>query len=236
MWELFDLEMVIAEPGVCGGRPRSDQVCTTWIAQRTATDAAHRRMKEKPPGGNAPRELGEVAADAADTLDPLAEDADAKMERIWVGFSRDDKGLFVRGSNIRAHMKYAAGVLGRRLKSENGFWGMPQCRNFKMKVADSVYIVEERVYLRDESGKPITRQPDHRDHAMQVMTPLGPRTCLKRVDVVHPCTIRATVEFLPGDIKPAHLRAIFEYGSKHGFNQDRSLQFGRYAWTLTKKD
>ena len=215
-------------------------MCATWIAQRTATDAAHTRMEAKPPGppgGKQPQDLSAVAAQAVDTLDPVpdGDPAEKAMERIWVGFSRNETGLFIRGSNIRAHMKYAAGVLGRRLKAEKGFAGMPHCRNFKSKAADALYIEEEEVYLLGEDGKPITGQPMHRDATMQVFTAMGPRTCLKRVDFVYPCTIRATVLFLPGEIKESHLRGIFEYGCQHGFNQDRSLQFGRYAWTLGER-
>jgi hypothetical protein len=208
-----------AEP-LCGGVPRNDDVVKTWIQTRTATDASHRKALEV---GTKRQTLGEVEKEKLATIDPL--DPDEEMSKIWVGFSKDEKGLFIRGANVRAHLKDCASVIGQQIKSE--------LKNFRSKFIDRVYILENRLRI-EKDGKTLTTAPEYRDATCQVMTPLGPRTCLKRVDMVPPpCILRATIQLLPGNsINRDAIVACLEYGKVHGFGQDRSLQFGRYEYKL----
>lgn len=222
-WQKLDLvlkfEGEFAEP-LCGGVPRNDEVVKTWIQTRTATDASHRKALE---AGEKRKTLAEIETERLATVDPL--DPEDEMSKVWVGFSRDEKGLFIRGANIRAHLKDAATVIGQEIKNE--------LKNFRSKFVDRVYILENRLRI-EKDGVILTAAPEHRDATCQVMTPMGPRTCLKRVDMVPPpCLIRATIQLRPGNnINRDAVVACLEYGKVHGFGQDRSLQFGRYEYTL----
>jgi len=230
MWTKLSLKMTFTTP-LCGGVPRSDDIVKRWCELRAATPAAHEKLQRGlGPDNRMPQNLGAVAEEAVATIDPL--DPADEMAKVWVGFSRDETGLFVRGANLRAHLKDCASVLGPRFKAGD-FGGARQIKLFKAKLADAVYIAQDRLYLRDETQRPITEASGFRDATLSVMTALGPRTCLKRVDMCFPCTILATVQLLPGgEINRDHIVACLEYGKVHAFGQDRSLQYGRYDYEL----
>jgi hypothetical protein len=95
-------------------------------------------------------------------------------------------------------------------------------------------VKEDRLYLLNDDGTVVQKATEFRDATLNVMTAMGPRTCLKRVDMVFPCKIKATLQYLAGgNVDIDHLRLCLEYGKVHGFGQDRSLQFGRYDYVLT---
>ncbi len=228
MWTNLNLEMKFSVP-VCGGVPRNDDLVKKWVELRKATEAEHAKLKD-------PKTLGQVAAERVATTDPI--DVDDEMSKVWVGFSRNADGhLFVRGGALRAHLKDAAQVLGRIFKKEHPFKGMAQVKVFAAKVKDSLYVKQDQVILLNGDGKPVSEATGFRDATMSVMTAQGPRTCLKRVDYIEPCTMRATLQLLEGsEIRQAHIEKCLEYGAVHGFGQDRSLQYGRYEFALTEKD
>ena len=233
LWTEIPLTLRFTTP-LCGGVPRSDEIVANWIALRTASDPAHARMQAHPagPDGQLPQSLDGVAEEKVTTRDPL--DPDAEMAKVWVGFSRDGDGLFVRGANLRAHLKDCADVIARLLKN-GAIDGMKELKQFRHKIVDALYVKEDRLRLlaRGNGDAPLAAPTGFRDAAMQVMTAQGPRTCLKRVDYVFPVEIHATLQFLAGgEVTRDHLVLLLEYGKVHGFNQDRSLQFGRYEYEL----
>lgn len=232
MWTKIRVQMDFTVP-LCGGTPRNDDIVKQWVELRAASEAKHRRDLRDGVGPDArkPVDLATVVEERLETTMTL--DVADEMDKVWVGFSRDGKGLFVRGANLRAHFKDAAQVLGSQFKKENGAFGMKQVKNFKSKIVNHLYIMEERLYLEDAGGNVYKEPTSYRDATMTVMTAQGPRTCLKRVDMVEPCTIRATLQFMEGsEIVKDHIKKLFEYGQVHGFGQDRSLQFGRYSFTI----
>ncbi|UCC32344.1 MAG: hypothetical protein JSU86_08680 [Phycisphaerales bacterium] len=214
-WRHLKLTMTFSTP-LCGGVPRNDDLVKTWIETRAPAKA--------PEGAQT---LTEVVDERLETTDPV--DADDPMSKLWVGFSKDDTGLFVRGGSVRAHLKDCAHTLAPDFKAAK-----PPIMNFRKKFIDRIYVAEDRVYLRNGDGT-VNAATDHRDAAMQVITPLGPRTCLKRVDQVHPCWLECTIQLLEGNgINRDAVVACLDYGAVHGFNQDRSLQYGRYAYELSE--
>jgi hypothetical protein len=219
--------MTFADVPLCGGSPRNDEIVAEWVHIRAA-----RRATSAGPDGKAPQSLEAVTAERVATLDPLDPNGEqADTDRVWVGFQRDEEGLFVRGANVRAHLKDCAGVLAPAMKA--GSLGLGSLLNFRAKFVDAIYVAEDRLHLLDMTDKPITEPSGYRDATMNVMTARGPRTCLKRVDYVFPARIVATLQVLePSPIEAKHVRACLEYGAVHGFGQDRSLQFGRYTWML----
>lgn len=173
--------------------------------------------------------LEQVRQERQDTIDPLAEVSE--QDKVWVGFSRDDKGLFVRGANLRAHLKDCAGVVGPHAKAGK-VPDMSAVLNFRSKAVNAIYIKEDRLHILNGDGSVATKATGFRDATLSVMTAQGPRTCLKRVDYLDPCTIKATILLYPGEITRDWLKVLLDYGCVHGFGQDRSLQFGRYVYEL----
>lgn len=227
MWTNLNLEMRFTVP-LCGGVPRNDDLVKKWVELRKATEAEHAKMKD-------PKTLDQVADERVATTDTL--DVDEEMSKVWVGFSRDSDGfLFIRGGALRAHLKDAAQVLGRIFKLGR-IEGMDVIKLFAAKLKDSLYIKEDQIRLLNGDGIAMKQATGYRDATMSVMTAQGPRTCLKRVDFVSPCTMKATLQLLYGsEIKQEHIQKCLEYGCVHGFGQDRSLQFGRYEFTLEESE
>ncbi len=240
MWTKLELEMIFETP-LCGGVPRQDDLVQKWVELRQPTEAAQRQASEQGigPDNRKPQALTAVAEERVATIDPLPEPRDEGMDKVWVGFSRNDAGLFVRGASIRAHLKDCASVVGQELKGigKKTLFGLQEIRNFRSKVVNRLYVLEDQVNLETHDGdgkwRPAIEVTGHRDATMNVMTAMGPRTCLKRVDMVTPCRLRCTLQMLGGkEVNRDVLVALLQYGRVHGFNQDRSLGFGRYSYTL----
>lgn len=233
MWSEHKLTMNFTTE-LCGGRTRYGKIVDDWVRLRAATNAGFRKLQESPPGpdGKPPRSLEEVAVEAHETLDPLTDEIEEATQKRWVGFSRDERGLFVRGGNIRAHFKDAATALARILRQENNPLAAP-IKMFAHKVKECVYVKEDRVYVCSSADKVYTEPSGNREATMSVMTAQGPRTCLKRIDFCHPARLCATIQLLEGaEITLGHVKLCFDYGMVQGFGQDRSLGYGRYTWTL----
>lgn len=230
MWRKLDLTMTFTVP-LCGGVPRSRDIIDKWIATRTATAAKHKKLlAEAEQKGTTVRTLDEVKQERLDTLHELADDEPHEKDN-WIGFSEDEKGLFVPGGNLRAHMKACADVVGPHAKKGN-VPGLPIVQNFRSKAVKAIYIKENRLHILNGNGQVVKKPTTYRDATLSVMTAQGPRTCLKRVDYIEPAVIKATILLYPGEIDRDWINVLLEYGCVQGFGQDRSLQFGRYDFEL----
>ena len=222
LWQELILTLDFQTP-LCGGVPRQDDIVRKWVEVRAASEADLRRRKE---AGETLRTLPEIVDETILTIEPPPMDVEEEIKKAWVGFQSDSSGLFVRGANLRAHLKDCAQVLAPYYKRKG-------IGNFKSKLANATYVKEDRLTIMRPDGKFVDAPDGNRDVTMNVMTMQGPRTCLKRVDYVDPARLIATVQLLVvGEINRDHLVTLLEYGKVHGFGQDRSLQFGRYNYTL----
>lgn len=199
----------------------------------TDKDEAGRRIKEAAAevegARNVVKTLEEVKRERQDTVDPLTEVSE--QDKVWVGFSHDETGLFLRGANVRAHLKDCAGVVGPHAK-QGKVPDMPKVLNFRSKAVNAIYIKEDRLHILNGTGQVAKEATGFRDATLSVMTAQGPRTCLKRVDYIEPAAIKATILLYPGEIDRDWIKVLLDYGCVHGFGQDRSLQFGRYKFEL----
>lgn len=237
MWNNVKLTMKFTT-SLCGGLPRDEEFVARHVERRTASDSHHRKLaqeaeqNERPP----PQSMTAVIDERVTTVDKVPDDAEEETKKIWVGFASDDTGLFVPGRNVRAHLKDLGGVLATPMK-KGAIVGCKAIPAFRSKFVNSVYVKEDRVYIRDVAGDVVTTASGFRDATLSVLTMQGPRTCLKRVDYIDNCQIVCTVQMLEySEIALKHLKACLEYGGVHGFGQDRSLQFGRYEWTVESAD
>ena len=225
MWIEYPLTLRFVTP-LCGGVPRHDDVVRPWIEARAATEAKLRTMPDA-------KELDEVVAEHVETIDKLDDAIEEAIAKVWVGFSRDETGLFVRAANVRAHLKDCAQVLGRGMKSATPPNGCKAIKQFKAKLTDALYVKDDRLYILDGNGKLYAQPTGFRDATMSVMTAQGPRQCMKRIDYCKPASLKCTLQLLESsEVCREHLIACLDYGKVHGFGQDRSLQFGRYEYEL----
>jgi len=239
MWTELDLTLSFHNE-LCGGVPRQKDIVEAWIATRTATNPEFERVKRRKEKMELepPRSLEEIKEEAIATLDPLPDDVEEQMKKSWVGFNRDDDGLFVKAGNLRAHLKDCATVLGKLLNKGHDYgWGGGEPKQFAAKIKDVLYvkglITDDRLHILDSQGNIIQQPTDYRDATLSVMTAQGPRTCLKRVDYIRPAVIKCKLQvLLGGEINRDHIYRCFQYGAVHGFGQDRSLQYGRYHFEL----
>lgn len=164
----------------------------------------HRMPASKPEGAMPVEELAEQ----------VAAEVGAEPEIGWATFKRDDKGLYYEGRCIRGHIKDCAQQVAPFF---------PAIRAFKSKVANKVYVEDEKIYL-DKS------KPDgYEQRFIQVMTKPGPRSTYKFLDYVEKPELVFTLKVLEdGIINREILEAIFEYGGTHGMGQERGQSWGRY--------
>jgi len=151
--------------------------------------------------------------------------ASSEMEEARLVFKSDGNGLYLDGYTLKSHIKDCANVIKDHL----------DIKALRSKVADRVYVVEQQLLL-SRDGKPIMEAAGIWEHPVHVMTMQGPRSALKGNDYVEGgAQIFATLKVLQDrHINEGLLRAIFGYGSLHGFGAERGLGFGRYEYELAR--
>lgn len=221
MFKLYEVEWQFVGR-LCGSVPQTRELIRPWLEAR-APD-------KRPDTGPSLDELeAQIAATVATEDAEQEEDAEEKVQRITLGFQKDETGLFIWGGNPRAHIKDCAQQLATLFKGKGD-------TNFKAKVANRCYLMEDRVYILRQDGSYVDKPDGWFERAVHVMTPRGPRNSLKRIHYVWQPILRFTLVVLnDGVIKEPHLHAILRYGSVHGFGGERSMGEGRYRYTLEPK-
>jgi len=166
------------------------------------------------------------------TLETLPEVAEEKEAKSWVGFKRDSDGnLFIEGRCIKAMLKEAANIVkdivpnGGRQKGKNAK-SLTGVTAFKSKVADRVFVVEDRIYfVRD--GNKINAPDELEERPVHAMTPQGPRSSLKRTDILKDVEVEFTIRRLAtNDVPEPALYACLVYAQQIGLGADRSQSRG----------
>jgi len=202
IWKRYKVELQVTNR-LMAGIPKNPEMIEAWLEARQPSEAAIARRRAN----------GEEITPVAVLAEQVAEEVDAvEEERAWLGFKKDDV-LYIEGSNVKAHLKDCANIMQKLL----------DFKALRSKLADRVYVEDERVYL----GK---AEPDgYYEHPVHVMTRQGPRSALKRNDYVEqPCLSFGLRVLADGVIDEDLLRDIFEYGGTHGIGAERGLGYGRY--------
>jgi len=203
MWKLYKAELDFTGQ-LMGGIPKNADMIASWLEARAP--------KIAPPDAIPLEVLADQIAEEVGA----SEDEEAK---IWTGFKSDENGLYIEGSNLKAHLKDGANILKDMLG----------IKALKAKLADRVHVTTEKIYLGVEEPN------GYWEHAVHVMTRLGPRSALKRNDyVVKPSLVAEFRVLDDGVIKSETLENIFEFGGTRGFGAERGLGHGRYTYTLTE--
>ncbi|MGC9030092.1 MAG: hypothetical protein ACP5LD_10520 [Desulfomonilaceae bacterium] len=198
---------------LCGSVPQAKEMVRPWLESR--------KPAKKPEGA---RSIDEIEQEVLETID-----ADL-IERITLGFQRDEEGLFVRGATIKAHIKDCANQVKEVVRKLH--FKDKDKLGLKALVANKVYVAEYQVYLL-RNGNHVKAEDGEREQPVHVMTAQGERSALKIIRYVEKPEIRFTLRVLDdGVITEEILGTIFDYGSVHGYGGERSMGEGRYAWSM----
>jgi len=203
MWNEIKVKMEFEEK-LCGSVPQSKELVSAWLNAR--------KPKTKPKDA---KPLEEIEQEVLDSI----QDAE---ERTTLSFERNDRGFFVRGGTIKAHLKDCA----NQIKDVVGV------KAFRSKIANKIHVLEYHIYLH-KNGSCVMESDGSFEQPVHVMTPLGPRNALKVIHYVEQATLEFTLKLLEDkEVKPGRIEKLFEYGSIHGYGGERGMGEGRYRYTL----
>jgi len=191
MWKNIEVKMVFLEK-LCGSVPQNKEIVKRWLSVRKAPEGAEEEVLE------------------------TVEDS---QEKVTLSFQKDEKGIFLRGGTVKAHLKDCS----NQIKDVLGV------KNLRSKIANKVFVQESRIYLKRNDSEYIFEVDGEFDQPIHVITGLGPRSALKTIRFLTKPNIEFTLKILEDkevDIKI--IEKIFEYGSIHGFGGERGMGEGRY--------
>jgi len=202
LWIYYDVNITVGR--LVGGVPFAEKMIEGWIKAKHPDEAQHAAVIEE----------------TKEAMDQKRDDAE---KSTWVGFKKDDRGLYIEGRQVKAMLKEAASVLRVRL----------DIAGFKSKVAERLYVTDQRIYLGAFQPTGSDERPIH------VYTPMGPRSALKKSDYVEDAKLAFTVKALDEPLKTtreknrvlpsAYVPALLEYASENGLGADRSQENGKFT-------
>jgi hypothetical protein len=173
----------------------------------------------------ASRKQDELPKDEMETLP-----ADKQELAGWSVFHRDDNGLFVFDYHVRGFLKEAAISMVGKDKDK----GVPAVRS---KIDRWLFVFPRRIYLHGTNGHAITKPDDVLERPIRAMTMQGPRTSLKRSDVVSEGSwLEATIKVLPLGERELNSKLIvscLDYGEFCGLGEWRTGSYGRFKYEFT---
>ena len=208
IWKRYEVELQVTNE-LMAGIPKNPDLIGAWLESRQPTERQFEQRKKN----------GEQMASIATLTETVAEEVDStggEEDKSWRGFKKDDAGLYIEGSNVKAHIKDCANVLQK----------IVEIRGLRSKVANRVYVEDERVHLG------VQEPTDFHEHPVHVMTRQGPRSALKRNDYVDKprlCFVLKLLDEPNPEVDEDLLRSIFEYGGTHGIGAERGIGYGRYT-------
>lgn len=205
---------------LCGSVPQQPDMIDGWINAQAP--------KVRPPNTRSMREIQE---EVFATLPVAVEDAEDQEERVTLGFQAVEGRLVMRGGTVRAHYKDCARILSSlyvgKIQGE---------KSFAVKVVNSVYVEDYWIPILRDDGTPVTVADGAYDKAVHVMTSMGQRNALKRIQFVTEPRMVFTVKVLGRAIGKRDLETIMEYGAVHGYAGERSDGEGRYTFEITEAE
>jgi len=195
---------------IAGGTPMSPDLIKGWIDATCKDKSDEERAK-----------LVEAS------LEALPDISEEKAARSWVGFKRNENGeFFIDGRCIKAMLKEGGNILKEIIPNGGKQRGKNKGKDkgitaLKSKVADRVFVVEHQVYFTRNGER--VKEAQLEERPVHAMTPQGPRSSLKRTDILRDVDVEFTVRRLATDDVPEEaLYAILVYAQQLGLGADRS--------------
>lgn len=221
MWVEYEL-LIYDVPTLVGGLPKHTEVIRRWQETRLAKTA------NKPDQPTVEQAVEGTQAVLGDQVDP-----EEVVAGIWTGFAQNRDGqVCLEQRNVKAMLKESANIV-RNLKAARSTT-TDKAIPLKAKLAERVFVHPRLLPILDVDGEPIpVDDVESPERAIHVMTAAGPRTALKKTDVVRDVQLRCRLKVLnDGLITEALLRLILDHGSENGLGTDRSQGNGTFAYEL----
>lgn len=129
-----------------GGTPADPNVAEGWLKTKWAA-----------PDELIQQEIATLMVERGLTKEQATEEAN--LNRHLTGFRRDDNGLFLRGAQVKAALKEAASCAVASNKLEGAGWGKTN-KGLLNYLAEHVFVIEEKIYIRDEHGNIVQKPTD----------------------------------------------------------------------------
>lgn len=214
-WKPLDTYKVqIRINDIVGGKPATSEIIEKWVdsTNKEKSDAERTKIKEA----------------HIETLPELTEGVAEKQSCI---FARKDGELCIEARQIKSLLKESANIIKTIAPAGKG--KTAPIAALKSKVADQCFVRGEYISLGRTEPDEISERPIH------VITPQGPRTSLKRTEIVKDVTIEFIIERKKGRDKSAVpepvLLAILDYAQNVGLGAERSQGRGTFEVLSVEK-
>ena len=206
---------LIFKDKLCGGVPKSEKAIEGWI--RT-------NVEDK-------SKLDQMISDTKEAMkvDELSkEDVDDLAKSAWNGFKQDEHGIYVEGRQIKSMFKESANVIKNVLNVSA----------FKARVAERVFVVEDKVYINNEDDVRFKEPSGFYEGMVHAMTAMGKISALKRVDYVESASISFTLRILDEKLVtkdkkrmdiPTYIMHLITHAQENGLGAERSQGNGKFT-------
>jgi len=228
LWKYFDVTIQLRNK-IYGGIPKNPKMLEPFV--RTSTGLSESALSDVVERTKVEMGMDKVTEAEMDKL----------CEFAWTGFKGGNgsgEQLYIEGRQIKAMAKESANVLKEIMR----------ITGFKSKIAERVFIVEDKIFLGVDKPDGYDEGPVH------AMTPQGPISALKRVDYVDKPTLKFTLRCLMAPIKQDagekdekgkvikrnlypedYIPILFEYAQENGIGADRSQEKGKFDATVVER-
>lgn len=215
LWKHFRITLDVKNR-IVGGIPANPDLIKPWIeaTMKEVSDEARQKIIEA-------------------TKAELPAVADAKSKMMWTTLKQDEKGVFIEGRQVKSMFKESSNILRDMLvKAEKkaGGEGKSRFTNLKSKVAERLYVEDERIYF-ERDGKLLSKPDGAEEKPIHVMTAQGERDALKKFDFVSaPARLTINVRILgDGVVDQDLMEMLLEHSSYNGLGADRSQGNGLFV-------
>ncbi|MGH9248060.1 MAG: hypothetical protein ACRD0W_00855 [Acidimicrobiales bacterium] len=213
MWTEYDLTLHVDR--LVGGIPRHPEIVRRW---------QEARWPDKP----MPQQQGDPAT-VDEATDRIVENlgsqalSDEQVAGIWTGFVEHDGQIALEARNVKAMLKESANIV----KALGPRSAAGKTRPLRAQLAERVFVAPKFILLDRTTPDETVERPVH------VMTAQGPRTALKRTDVLNKVVVPCVLRVLDDSMFPKTvLELILDHACENGLGTDRSQGNGTFTYDL----
>jgi hypothetical protein len=233
MWIYYNLTLHVNR--LAGGIPKHPDLVKSWQEAKWPTGKVANDLAAE---GITP----ETAADK--TLEELGDNAlsEEEIDKVWTGFAMDGDKIVLENRNIKAMFKESANIV----KDMPAFKVAKKGKDGKVtkvaialrsKLAERVFPQPVWIPIMDDIHPELPGEIQSVERPIHVVTRQGPRTALKRVDIVNRARLVCQLKVLDDNVITEQiLRGILEHASENGVGTDRSQGCGTFTYELTKRE
>jgi hypothetical protein len=224
MWIYYDLTLHVNR--LAGGIPKHPDLVKSWQEAKWPTGKVANDLAAE---GITP----ETAADK--TLEELGDNAlsEEEIDKVWTGFAMDGDKIVLENRNIKAMFKESANIVKDMPVAYVGGKKIA----LRSKLAERLFPQPVWIPILDDIHPDLPVAVQSVERPIHVVTRQGPRTALKRVDIVNRARLVCQLKVLNDKmITEGHLRAILDHASENGVGTDRSQGCGTFTYELTKRE